>query len=37
LKDSTSALFFQKENGWANPRAYELAPVAFYTKNGEVK
>lgn len=26
-----------KENGWANPRAYELVPVAFYTKDGEVK
>ena len=26
-----------KENGWTNPRAYELVPVAFYTKDGEVK
>lgn len=26
-----------EENGWFNPRAYELVPVAFYTKDGEVK
>ena len=26
-----------EENGWVNPRAYELVPVTFYTKNGEVK
>ena len=26
-----------EENGWCNPRAYELIPVAFYTKDGEVK
>ena len=26
-----------KENGWVNPRAYEIIPVAFYTKDGEVK
>ena len=26
-----------EENGWVNPRAYELTPVAFYTKDGEVK
>lgn len=26
-----------KENGWRNPRAYELVPIAFYAKDGEVK
>lgn len=26
-----------KENGWANPRTYELVSVTFYTKDGKVK
>lgn len=25
------------ENDWVNPNSYELIPVAFYTKDGEVK
>lgn len=37
FEDMETANKWLKENGWVNPRAYELVPVAFYAKDGEVK
>lgn len=37
FEDMETARKWLKENGWCNPYSYELVPVAFYTKNGEIK
>lgn len=37
FEDMETANKWLEENGWTNPYAYQLMPVAFYTKDGEVK
>lgn len=37
FEDMDTAQKWLKENGWGNPNSYELIPVTFFTKDGEVK
>lgn len=37
FEDRDTAQKWLKENGWNNPNSYELVPVTFFTKDGEVK
>lgn len=37
FEDRDTAQKWLKENGWDNPGSYELVPVTFFTKDGEVK
>lgn len=37
FEDMETANRWLEENGWTDPRVYELVPVAFYAKDGEVK
>lgn len=37
FEDKETAHKWLKEKGWCNPYSYRLVPVAFYTKNGEIK
>lgn len=37
FEDMETARKWLKENGWCNPYSYELIPVAFYAKDGEIR
>lgn len=37
FEDIETAHKWLKEKDWCNPYSYRLVPVAFYTKDGEIK